>query len=270
MHGISEKASLGLNLTQLTSLNGSKVEDRIHPAHRHWYLPIYPVPPESLYRHQLQLADKVILRKPGYLSLRETYTVPRSMLRLYDTQKPASHYRLSVESFNAVAEILGVGTIDYTPNIPSKTSTTPPLFSRMSDRETGWTHSSHNHTSTNATSSSPTGMDIPNGRPWVFSTPQANQPSPSANSTHKESQTQSGVDHGYTEPRKRSLAKQLIKYGALFLPVILFPGPILALLYYGTILFGLLLSFLVLAAFIIGPLWLILLAILWILLRLRR
>lgn len=77
--------------------------------HQSSYLAIHPTDPPCLLLHPpLHLVNDIKLRKPGYLSIKQRYIVRLEMLELYDRRYPASHYRLTPESFAIVASIFSI------------------------------------------------------------------------------------------------------------------------------------------------------------------
>ena len=61
-------------------------------------------PPCPYLYPQLRLEQDLQLRKPGYLSIRERYTIPLDMLEHYDRKRPELRYRLTTKSFAIVAK----------------------------------------------------------------------------------------------------------------------------------------------------------------------
>ena len=86
---------------QLTTFHGLSVDERFPLPKHHWkwakYLPVYPREPLVCGGVQLRLANGVEIR-PGYVSIGHIYTVHISMLRKYDWEFPADHYRLCEQS----------------------------------------------------------------------------------------------------------------------------------------------------------------------------
>lgn len=109
---------------QLTSLGGARAEGHVDPGDYHWYLAFEPMPSLAFDRPSLQLVKGARLRKSGYLKVRDSYLVHWTMLRRYDSRKPADHYRLTAESFNVVADIMGFEKIEDT--ISTKTGPDTP------------------------------------------------------------------------------------------------------------------------------------------------
>lgn len=73
------------------------------------YLAIFPAPsPPPLEHSHLRTMGDVLLRKAGYVQISTSYVVHRSMLHLYDSKKPASHWRLDGASYEVVANELGM------------------------------------------------------------------------------------------------------------------------------------------------------------------
>lgn len=99
---------------QLTSLGGADIVDHVHPNHYIWYLPIFPTPSIFVDRLQLHLLNGVTLRKSGYLKVRDSYWVHRSMLEPYDYDMPDDYYRLTTGSYNIVADIMGLERLKRT------------------------------------------------------------------------------------------------------------------------------------------------------------
>ena len=87
----------------MTTLGGRDLEDRQY-SHE-FYLAIHPKEPPCPYLYpQLRLKHDLLLRKPGYLSIRERYTIPLDMLEHYDRNRPELRYRLTTKSFVTVAK----------------------------------------------------------------------------------------------------------------------------------------------------------------------
>ena len=61
-------------------------------------------PPCPYLYPQLRLEHDLQLRKPGYLSIRERYTIPLDMLEHYNRKHPELRYRLTAKSFATVAK----------------------------------------------------------------------------------------------------------------------------------------------------------------------
>ena len=71
------------------------------------YLPIWPKTPFNESIPQLEM-DGPLLRKAGYVHITKSYTMHVDMLRTYDWDFSASHYRLTKASFKVVARRLNV------------------------------------------------------------------------------------------------------------------------------------------------------------------
>ena len=61
-------------------------------------------PPCPYLYPQLRLEHDLQLRKPGYLSIRERYTIPLDMLEHYNRKHPELRYRLTAKSFATVTK----------------------------------------------------------------------------------------------------------------------------------------------------------------------
>lgn len=93
---------------QLTTLNGRDLEDRRYTYeyqyNHQFYLAIHPKEPPCPFLYpQLRLVHDLPLRKPGYLSIRQRYTIPLNMLEQYNRKRPHLRYQLTTESFAIVA-----------------------------------------------------------------------------------------------------------------------------------------------------------------------
>ena len=93
----------------MTTLRGRDIEDRQHTFqyqyNHEFYLAIHPTEPPCPYLYpQLRLEHDLQLRKPGYLSIRERYTIPLDMLEHYNRNRPELRYRLTAKSFATVAK----------------------------------------------------------------------------------------------------------------------------------------------------------------------
>lgn len=93
---------------QLTTLNGKDLKDRRYTyenRYKHqFYIAIHPKEPPCPFLYpQLRLVHDLPLRKPGYLSIRQRYTIPLNMLEHYDRKHPHLRYQLTAESFAIVA-----------------------------------------------------------------------------------------------------------------------------------------------------------------------
>lgn len=93
---------------QLTTLNGRGLQDRRYTygyqSKHEFYLAIHPKEPPCPFLYpQLHLVHDLPLRKPGYLSTRQRYTIPLSMLEHYDRKRTHLRYQLTAESFAIVA-----------------------------------------------------------------------------------------------------------------------------------------------------------------------
>ena len=93
----------------MTTLRGRDLGDRHHTYQyqydHEFYLAIHPLEPPCPYLYpQLRLRHDLQLRKPGYLSIRERYTIPLDMLEPYNRGRPGLRYRLTAESFVTVAK----------------------------------------------------------------------------------------------------------------------------------------------------------------------
>ena len=75
-------------------------------ARRNNYLPIHPRNPITPGGIQLYTASEP-LKKPGYINIRDIYTVHTNMLRAYDWDFPVNEYRLTEASFRDVIRRLG-------------------------------------------------------------------------------------------------------------------------------------------------------------------
>lgn len=96
--------------TQLTTLNDHDLDVRRDLSFER-FIAIHPKAPLWKDLRQLCLMNGVEMRKEGYLDVRKSYTVHRSMLMPYDWISRPDHYRLTARIYAEVAEILKIKTV---------------------------------------------------------------------------------------------------------------------------------------------------------------